>query len=113
MRRSKPGSAGSMRVNTSDLPHLEQGGRRLGTNLNLGGSFSGISTFASHPLTKRAAGTIQRPSGTNFSKSRAGPPVEATLYAPRRPCGVKTAVPAKEQSGCCKADTNEVVAAAR
>jgi hypothetical protein len=56
-----------MRVNTSGLPHLEQGGRRLGANLNFGGSFGGISIFASHPLTKRAAGTIQRPSDTNFS----------------------------------------------
>ena len=38
MRRSKPGASGSIRVNINGLPHLEQGGRRLLTNLNSRGS---------------------------------------------------------------------------
>jgi hypothetical protein len=33
VRRSKPASSGSMRVNSSGLPHLEQGGQSLSTNL--------------------------------------------------------------------------------
>src|SRR5947209_10341453 len=38
MRRSKPGSHGSIRVNINGLPHLEQGGRSLSTNVKLRGS---------------------------------------------------------------------------
>ena len=38
MRRSQPGSSGSIRVNINGLPHLEQGGRRLSTNLKFRGS---------------------------------------------------------------------------
>jgi hypothetical protein len=40
MRRSKPGFSGSIRVNINGLPHLEQGGRRLLTNLNSRGSIT-------------------------------------------------------------------------
>ncbi len=36
VRRSKPGSSGSMRVNNNGLPHLEHGGRSLSTNLYVG-----------------------------------------------------------------------------
>jgi hypothetical protein len=38
VRKSKPGSSGSIRLSNNGLPHLEQGGRRLSTNLNLRGS---------------------------------------------------------------------------
>jgi hypothetical protein len=41
--------AGSIRVNISGLPHLEQGRRRLLANL-LGESFSLISIFASQSV---------------------------------------------------------------
>jgi hypothetical protein len=41
MRRSKPGSCGSIRVNISGLPQAEQGGRRFSTSSYLGGSTMG------------------------------------------------------------------------
>src|SRR5258708_27718555 len=40
MRRSKPGSSGWIRVNINGLLHLEQGGRRLSTNLKSRGSIT-------------------------------------------------------------------------
>jgi|SRR5438105_15699266 hypothetical protein len=46
MRRSKPGSHGSIRLNSSGLAHLEHGGRRLSTKLNLGGFFTVRSASA-------------------------------------------------------------------
>jgi hypothetical protein len=36
VRRAKPGSSGSIFVKSNGLPHLEQGGRRLSTNLKAG-----------------------------------------------------------------------------
>src|SRR5436189_4405304 len=55
MRRSKPGSHGSMRVNSSGLAHLEHGGRRLSTKLNLGGSVTvrSASAFAEIVRTEK------------------------------------------------------------
>jgi hypothetical protein len=46
VRRSNPGSSGAMRVKSSGLPHREQGGRRLSTNLYFGTSDMALNTAA-------------------------------------------------------------------
>src|SRR3954451_9421543 len=55
MRRSNPGSRGSIRVNSSGLAHLEHGGRGLSTKLNLGGfvTVRSASAFAEIVRTEK------------------------------------------------------------
>src|SRR5215208_1791671 len=98
MRRSNSGSHGSIRVNSSGLAHLEQGGRRLSTKLNLGGSVTvrSVSAFAENSSDgKGPPDLFQRPSGfkNDFEMKSAPPRLCSTLQPARHRCGVKKPVP--------------------
>jgi hypothetical protein len=71
MRRSNPGSRGSIRVNSSGLAHLEHGGRGLSIKLNLGGSVTvrSASAFAKIVRTEKRRRTCSNgPSGRSLAR---------------------------------------------
>src|SRR3954451_5095366 len=72
MRRSNPGSCGSIRVNSSGLAHLEHGGRGLSTKLNLGGfvTVRSPSAFAEIVRTEKGRRICSNgPSGQSLEKT--------------------------------------------
>jgi len=69
MRRSKPGSHGSIRLNSSGLAHLEHGGRRLSTKLNLGGFFTVRSASAFPEIGRTEKGRRISSNGSSAVKN--------------------------------------------